>query len=63
VPSWYSIDYVQYINQANPRKKAKLTLFQASGHDAWTKATDPHYRENGKNIYEWMLSFQKKSNK
>ena len=60
VPSWYSVDYVQYINQANPKIKAKLTIFQSIEHDAWTKATDPHYRENGKNIYEWMLAHQKK---
>ena len=60
VPSWYSVDYVQYINQSNPIIKAKLTLFDASGHDAWTKATDPNYRENNKNIYEWMLSYRKK---
>jgi len=63
VPSWYSVDYVRYINNANPKIKAKLTIFPVSGHDAWTKATDPHYRENGKNIYEWMLAHQKKSNK
>ena len=62
VPSWYSVDYVQYINDAKPKIQAKLTLFQASGHDAWTKATDPNYKENGKNIYEWMLSHQKKKN-
>lgn len=59
VPSWYSVDYVQYINAANPKIPARLTLFQASGHDAWTKATDPKYKENNKNIYEWMLSHQK----
>ena len=60
VPSWYSVDYVQYINNYNPVVPAKLTLFSANVHDAWTKATDPNYKENGQNIYEWMLSFQKK---
>jgi hypothetical protein len=35
---------------------ARLTIFQAGGHDAWTTATDPDYRERGKNIYEWMLA-------
>lgn len=59
VPSWYSIDYVQYINSYSPALPAKLTLWATGGHDAWTKATDPNYRENGKNIYEWMLSFSK----
>lgn len=59
VPSWYSIDYVQYINSYNPSIKAKLTLWPTGGHNAWTKATDPTYRENGKDIYEWMLSYSK----
>jgi predicted peptidase len=61
VPAWYSVDYVQYINEYNPRVQAKLTLWPTGGHDAWTKATDPNYRENGKNIYEWMLSYHKKN--
>jgi predicted peptidase len=61
VPSWYSVDYVQYINDYNPPVQAKLTLFSSSSHDAWTAATDPNYREDGKNIYEWMLSFRKKN--
>ncbi|HEX5153140.1 MAG TPA: hypothetical protein VFW07_16935 [Parafilimonas sp.] len=56
VPSWYSINYVSYINNSNPQVPARLTLFPVNGHDAWTKATDPGYKENGKNIYEWMLS-------
>lgn len=60
VPSWYSIDYVQYINSYKPYLPAKLTLWSTGGHDAWTKATDPNYKENGMNIYEWMLSHQKK---
>ncbi len=63
VPSWYSVDYVQYINDYNPIVPAKLTLFNSNVHDAWTKATDPNYKENGQNIYEWMLSFKKRKTK
>ncbi len=59
VPSWYSVDYVQYINDYNPVIQAKLTEFNSASHDAWTTATDPNYKENGKNIYEWMLSYKK----
>jgi predicted peptidase len=59
VPSWYSVDYVQYINDYTPAIRAKLTEFNSTSHDAWTTATDPNYRENGTNIYEWMLSFKK----
>lgn len=56
VPSWYSTDYVSYINGDNPYIPAKLTMFNSSSHDAWTTATDPNYKENGMNIYQWMLS-------
>lgn len=59
VPAWYSIDYIQYINDYSPVKPAKLTLYPSGGHNCWTKATDPNYRENGKNIYEWMLGFSR----
>jgi predicted peptidase len=60
VPSWYSISYTQYINEYNPEVQAKLTVWPTGGHDAWTKATDPNYREDGQNIYEWMLSHHKR---
>ena len=39
--------------------KAKLTLWPTGGHDAWTKATSPSYKENGMNMYEWMLQYHK----
>ncbi|WP_143306711.1 PKD domain-containing protein [Chitinophaga vietnamensis] len=59
VPSDYSKRWVQYINAYRPaaNPQARLTIFNVSGHDAWTKAYDPAYRENGKNIYEWMLQY------
>lgn len=60
VPSWYSTDYVQYINQYKPVVAAKLTIFNSSSHDAWTTATNPNYKENNMNIYQWMLSYKKK---
>ena len=60
VPAFYSQDYVKYINQYHPKYTAQLTLWPTGGHDAWTKATNPNYRENGKNMYEWMLSYSKK---
>jgi poly(3-hydroxybutyrate) depolymerase len=36
----------------------KLTIFFSDKHDAWTKAIDPLYKENGMNIYEWMLQYR-----
>ncbi|MGI8949975.1 MAG: hypothetical protein ACR2FN_00175 [Chitinophagaceae bacterium] len=59
VPSWYSVDYVTWINSYNPLIPAKLTLWQTAGHNAWTEACDPAYTENGMNIYEWMLNYKK----
>ncbi len=59
VPAWYSVDYVQYINSFDPYRPAKLTEFNASGHNASSTAYDPSYEENGLNVYEWMLSFRK----
>lgn len=42
-----------------PNPLPKKTIFQASGHDAWSKAYDPNYREDGKNVYEWMLQYKR----
>jgi hypothetical protein len=35
------------------------TIFQASGHDAWSKTYDPNFTQNGVNIYQWMLMHQR----
>ncbi|MET0392994.1 MAG: hypothetical protein ABW019_07620 [Chitinophagaceae bacterium] len=50
--------YTRYINGAPlpPALPARETIFPVTGHNAWTKAYDPQYRENGMNVYEWMLS-------
>jgi hypothetical protein len=29
------------------------------GHDAWTRATNPQFKENNSNIYQWMLSYHR----
>ncbi|MBW7890223.1 MAG: hypothetical protein H3C48_04190, partial [Chitinophagaceae bacterium] len=42
-----------------PSVKAKLTVFNANGHDAWSKTYDPNFREDGLNVYEWMLSHKR----
>ena len=61
VPSSYTIDYVNNINSFNPNPRARMTIFSSTSHDAWTKTYDPNYRENGLNVYEWMLQYQKGS--
>lgn len=56
-------EFVTQMNLADPGKSSRVTIFNDSTgvqyHDAWTKATNPTYKEGGKNIYEWMLQFRK----
>ncbi|MET3878225.1 poly(3-hydroxybutyrate) depolymerase/ribosomal protein L14 [Chitinophaga sp. OAE865] len=61
VPSDYSKNWVKYINATIPAPNplAKLTIYNSTSHDAWTKAYDPNTREDGRNMYEWMLQYTK----
>lgn len=59
VPYSYSVDYISYINSCKPAVKAKLTTFDNDVHDAWDKACNPNYIENGLNMYEWLLTYTK----
>ena len=56
-----SKQFIEKINSNHAEPAAKLTVFESVDHDAWTKATDPNYKENGMNIYEWMLQYSKSS--
>lgn len=60
-PVSYTIDYVNEINAyvPTPVPPAKKTIFPVSGHDAWTQAYNPSYRENNMNVYEWMLQYSR----
>jgi parallel beta-helix repeat protein len=60
VPSQYSKDWIAMIDsyKPGPDPEPKLTIFNTSGHNAWSKAYDPSYKENGLNIYEWMLQYE-----
>ena len=57
VPVWYTNDYIAYINSNNPNPAGKKSIWQNNSHDAWSQTYDPNYRENGLNIYEWMLQY------
>lgn len=61
VPSDYSKGWVADINKAvpAPNPPARLTIFPVGGHDAWSRSYDPAYKENGMNVYEWMLQYSK----
>lgn len=56
-------DFIAKISSFQPAKPPRLTVFPDStgllGHDAWSKATSPSYKENNLNIYEWMLQFKR----
>jgi dienelactone hydrolase len=58
VPCSYAIDYVKYINKNNPIIPAIKTIFPDEGHAIWNQVVDPNYKENNKNIYEWMLTYK-----
>ncbi|HEU4633326.1 MAG TPA: hypothetical protein VFS22_05035 [Flavisolibacter sp.] len=51
--------FVAKIASLHPSITPKLTVWPDGGHDAWTRAVDPAYKENGMNIYEWMLQYHR----
>ena len=53
--------YINLINSAPtpPNPLAKKTIFMVNGHDAWTTTYNPSFKENGLNVYEWMLQFSR----
>lgn len=51
--------FINKINAFNPAVAARVTVWPSGGHDAWTRAIEPAYKENGMNIYEWMLRYKR----
>lgn len=56
-----AVTYIDVLKSMNPVIAPKFTTFYPGEgklqHDSWTRTTDPEYREDGKNIYEWMLNY------
>lgn len=56
-------NFINALKALHPAVEPRMTLFPTSTaflkHDCWTKATDATYKENGMNIYEWMLQYKK----
>lgn len=54
-------NFIHYINTSNPppNPMAKKTIFDDDSHDAWSKTYSPDFKENGLNVYEWMLLYQR----
>lgn len=59
IPSSTAADFIDLVNSYNPLIIPRLTIFQATGHDAWSQALDPLYKENNMNVYEWMLQYKR----
>jgi predicted esterase len=59
-----TISNIQAINSNNPPPNplAFDTIFNANGHDAWTKTYDPNFlnpRIGNLNVYQWMLQYSR----
>src|SRR5690606_19055848 len=48
-----------YSPKMNPQPL--MTIFDATGHNAWSKTYDINFKVSSKNIFEWMLSFKRSS--
>ena len=57
INSFQATSFIDMINSFGPTSPARLTMFVSNIHDAWSQATDPAYKENGMNMYEWMLQY------
>ncbi len=51
--------FINFLLAIEQETEVKMTIFDAFGHDAWTRALDSSYKEDKKNIYEWMLQFSR----
>jgi predicted peptidase len=62
VPSSKTVDLINTIRMIAPSAPVKMTIFKgAKAHNCWTKVTNPDYKEEGKNIYQWMLQYSRTS--
>jgi predicted esterase len=62
VPSYYSIDYVQEMNDDGANPAAMVTIFPVSGHGGWVETYNTLTDAAGLTVYEWMLQFQRVGN-
>ncbi|HEY0060169.1 MAG TPA: T9SS type A sorting domain-containing protein, partial [Flavisolibacter sp.] len=58
-PASWTNNYVDWINSNNPITPAKKTIFISAEHAGYNETYDPAFEENGLNIYEWMLQYQR----
>lgn len=58
----YAFKTKAFVNGINdcatpPNPHAKMTIFPTGGHDAWSKTYNLSFKEDGMNVYEWMLQY------
>ena len=51
--------FIRLIGEEHPAIAPRMTIFDVYGHDAWTTALNPRHKENGMNVYEWMLQYSR----
>lgn len=58
VPSYYTTEYVYYLDSLGADPAPLMTIFPVSGHDAWDE-TYGSLTENGLSVYQWMLQYER----
>lgn len=63
VPTSYTVDYVNLLNQAGANPAPLITIFPKTGHGGWREtygdAGLPGVVQNGLNIYQWMCQYKR----
>jgi predicted peptidase len=58
-PLSWTINAQNLVKNFKPSTLPKLTVFNANTHEGWTQTYDPAFKENGMNMYEWMLQYHR----
>ncbi|NLR93791.1 carboxylesterase family protein [Flammeovirga agarivorans] len=62
-----SVPLVSAINARNPEVKAKITVFNNTGHDAWSRVYSDNFTKRTQgdpftvSIYDWLLQYKKEN--
>jgi predicted peptidase len=54
-----ALNFINMLKKYSPPIAPKLTIVTSRSHDAWNVAIHPDYKEDNKNIYEWMLQYSR----
>jgi hypothetical protein len=60
IPRFQTEEFINKVKSYNPLVAPKYTLYLGIyGHNVWGKALNPATKEDGKNVYEWMLQYKR----